>query len=222
MRYYDPNWQLRYNQWIGSQAAYGNNLKPKSSRVSYYDRNSKYMRNLLKNGFYNAYNSLSSRGNSLWKQYGYGLYGNAGLGKYQALKNFHKRSTRNTRSARNKRSYGRNILAHGAPGFYGLGLNALTNIASGGPYGFYPYYGGRGGYGGYGGGYGHGGRRYRGRGYRAPHQGSYRHKRSTNERKKRLLAMEAMAVTGLGHMAISLGLGQCFTIRTLTTQPITW
>jgi len=34
--------------------------------------------------------------------------------------------------------------------------------------------------------------------------------------------VEAMVVTGLGHMAISLGLGQCFTIRTSTTQPITW
>jgi len=49
----------------------------------------------------------------------------------------------------------------------------------------------------------------------------------TRERRD-LLAMEAMevveamVVTGLGHMAISLGLGQCFTIRTSTTQPITW
>merc|ERR1719309_1166927 len=49
----------------------------------------------------------------------------------------------------------------------------------------------------------------------------------TKERRD-LLAMEAMevvgavVVTGSGHMEISLGLGQCFTIETSTSQPITW
>merc|ERR1711872_495514 len=115
MKYYDPGWQLRYQQWLASQAAFGFPFRVRGPTV--YDKNKAEMKELLGKGMYHAYNSLRTKGNSLWKQYGYALYGNSWI--------------------------------HGYPGFYGLGLNALSRLASKGPFGAYPYGGGYGGYGGY-------------------------------------------------------------------------
>merc|ERR1712126_324743 len=142
MRFYDPNWNMRYTSWLAGQAAFGYPFGVKDARINNWNKNSGDMQNLLKKGRYHAYNALRMKGNSLWKQYGYGLYGNAGFGKYKAKKHH-----------LHKRSYG-NSWIHGYGGFYGLGLNAISRLASGGPFGFYPYGGGYGGYGGYGGKYG--------------------------------------------------------------------
>merc|ERR1712121_347560 len=46
-------------------------------------RNHWYLRHLLKKGMYAQYQALRTPGNSLWKQYGFSLYGNAGNGKYK-------------------------------------------------------------------------------------------------------------------------------------------
>merc|ERR1712142_874654 len=151
MKYYDPGWQLRYQQWLASQAAFGFPFRVQGPTV--YDKNKAEMKELLDKGMYHAYNSLRTKGNSLWKQYGYALYGNSGLGKYKSL-NHHigKRSTYgNYGGYGNYIGYGKygNSWIHGYPGFYGLGLNALSRLASKGPFGAYPYGGGYGGYGGY-------------------------------------------------------------------------
>merc|ERR1711915_290355 len=146
MKYYDPGWQLRYKQWLASQAAFGFPFRVRGPTVN--NKNKDEMKELLEKGMYHAYNSLRTKGNSLWKQYGYGLYGNSGLGKYKSL-NHHigKRST--GMYGGNYGGYGNygSSWIHGYPGFYGLGLNALSRLASGGPFGAYPYGGGYGGYG---------------------------------------------------------------------------
>ena len=73
---------------------------------------------LKNNGFYGAYDSLRSKGNGLWKQYGYALYGN-----------------KNGKSYRKKRSLG-----------YGYSTPSSWYGAQPG-YGSYPGYGSKNGYG---------------------------------------------------------------------------
>merc|ERR1711922_48586 len=58
---------------------YGFRMRPMGP---YLNRNHWYLKQLLKNGMYNQYQALRTPSNSLWKQYGFSLYGNAGNGKY--------------------------------------------------------------------------------------------------------------------------------------------
>merc|ERR1711922_15750 len=79
MRYGDPLSGERYKAWLAGQAMYGFRMRPMGP---YLYRNHWYLKQLLKNGMYNQYQALRTPSNSLWKQYGFSLYGNAGNGKY--------------------------------------------------------------------------------------------------------------------------------------------
>merc|ERR1712200_217817 len=79
MRYGDPLSGERYKAWLAGQAMYGFRMRPMGP---YLNRNHWYLKQLLKNGMYNQYQALRTPSNSLWKQYGFSLYGNAGNGKY--------------------------------------------------------------------------------------------------------------------------------------------
>merc|ERR1711970_269059 len=80
MKYTDPLFGERYKAWLAGQAMYGFRMKPTKPVLQ---RNHWYLRHLLKKGMYAQYQALRTPGNSLWKQYGFSLYGNAGNGKYK-------------------------------------------------------------------------------------------------------------------------------------------
>merc|ERR1712121_114917 len=80
MKYTDPLFGERYKAWLAGQAMYGFRMKPTKPVLP---RNHWYLRHLLKKGMYAQYQALRTPGNSLWKQYGFSLYGNAGNGKYK-------------------------------------------------------------------------------------------------------------------------------------------
>merc|ERR1711970_1225334 len=80
MKYSDPLFGERYKAWLAGQAMYGFRMKPTKPVLQ---RNHWYLRHLLKKGMYAQYQALRTPGNSLWKQYGFSLYGNAGNGKYK-------------------------------------------------------------------------------------------------------------------------------------------
>merc|ERR1719354_1026710 len=82
MKYYDPLNGERYKAWLGGQAMYGFNFKPVRPVL---DRYHPYLQYLLRNGMYAQYKALRTPSNSLWKQYGFSLYGNAGNGKFKTL-----------------------------------------------------------------------------------------------------------------------------------------
>lgn len=80
--YKDPNWSKRYNQWVATEAMYGNSFGNAPPKIGEKDKDNDYMKYLLENKMYHAYSALRMPGNTFWKQVGYGLYGNAGKGKY--------------------------------------------------------------------------------------------------------------------------------------------
>merc|ERR1711887_492515 len=79
MRYGDPLSGERYKAWLAGQAMYGFRMRPMGP---YLNRNHGHLQYLLQNGMYNQYQALRTPSNSLWKQYGFSLYGNTGNGKY--------------------------------------------------------------------------------------------------------------------------------------------
>lgn len=185
--YVDPLWNSRYTQWLGSQALYGNYLGNTAPAVGYHDKDKDFMQDLLKKGQYHAYAALRTPGNNFWKQLGYGLYGNAGRGKYTT-----KEHGKGHGAGRYKRSAPYSN-SHNNYGNFAYGISPMTllnNYAKKGPYygglngfpgfgyNYFPYgsYGGYGPYGGFGhfGGHGHfGGSHTGGHG-----KGGYRKKRS--------------------------------------------
>merc|ERR1712002_1350926 len=133
MRYVDPLSGERYKAWLAGQAMYGFRMRPMSP---YLNRNHGYLQTLLQNGMYNQYQALRTPSNSLWKQYGFSLYGNAGNGKY-TVPGQTRRKKRSTYGGYDNSGYGYNSYGNGGYGSGGYGNN----------------YGGSG-YGGYGDNYG--------------------------------------------------------------------
>merc|ERR1712142_23075 len=133
MRYVDPLSGERYKAWLAGQAMYGFRMRPMSP---YLNRNHGYLQTLLQNGMYNQYQALRTPSNSLWKQYGFSLYGNAGNGKY-TVPGQTRRKKRSTYGGYDNSGYGYNSYGNSGYGSGGYGNN----------------YGGSG-YGGYGDNYG--------------------------------------------------------------------
>merc|ERR1739844_521906 len=150
MRYGDPLSGERYKAWLAGQAMYGFRMRPMGP---YLNRNHGYLKYLLQNGMYNQYQALRTPSNSLWKQYGFSLYGNAGNGKY-TVPGQTRRKKRSTYGGYDNSGYG-----HGGYGNSGYG-NHYGGSGYGDNYGSYgsgsDYSGGYGNndYGGYGNNYG--------------------------------------------------------------------
>merc|ERR1711973_974550 len=104
MRYGDPLSGERYKAWLAGQAMYGFRMRPTGP---YLNRNHWYLKQLLKNGMYNQYQALRTPSNSLWKQYGLSLYGNAGNGKY-TVPGQTRRKKRSTYGGYDNSGYGNN------------------------------------------------------------------------------------------------------------------
>merc|ERR1712200_375990 len=142
MRYGDPLSGERYKAWLAGQAMYGFRMRPMGP---YLNRNHWYLKQLLKNGMYNQYQALRTPSNSLWKQYGFSLYGNAGNGKY-TVPGQTRRKKRSTYGGYDNGGYG-----YGSYGNSGFG-NYYGGSGYGDNYGSYGY--GNNDYGGYGNNYG--------------------------------------------------------------------
>merc|ERR1739846_69169 len=112
MRYGDPLSGERYKAWLAGQAMYGFRMRPTGP---YLNRNHGYLKYLLQNGMYNQYQALRTPSNSLWKQYGFSLYGNAGNGKY-TVPGQTRRKKRSTYGGYDNSGYG-----HGGYGNSGYG-----------------------------------------------------------------------------------------------------
>merc|ERR1712002_1238527 len=119
MRYVDPLSGERYKAWLAGQAMYGFRMRPMSP---YLNRNHAYLQKLLQNGMYNQYQALRTPSNSLWKQYGFSLYGNAGNGKY-TVPGQTRRKKRSTYGGYDNSGYGYNSYGNGGYGSGGYGNN---------------------------------------------------------------------------------------------------
>merc|ERR1711887_429660 len=138
MRYGDPLSGERYKAWLAGQAMYGFRMRPMGP---YLNRNHGHLQYLLQNGMYNQYQALRTPSNSLWKQYGFSLYGNAGNGKY-TVPGQTRRKKRSTYGGYDNGGYG-----HGGYGNSGYGSGGYGNHYGGSGYGNNDY-------GGYGNNYG--------------------------------------------------------------------
>merc|ERR1711887_396442 len=118
MRYGDPLSGERYKAWLAGQAMYGFRMRPTGP---YLNRNHRYLQYLLQNGMYNQYQALRTPSNSLWKQYGFSLYGNAGNGKY-TVPGQARRKKRSTYGGYDNGGYG-----HGGYGNSGYGSGYGNN-----------------------------------------------------------------------------------------------
>merc|ERR1739846_27954 len=125
MRYGDPLSGERYKAWLAGQAMYGFRMRPTGP---YLNRNHGYLKYLLQNGMYNQYQALRTPSNSLWKQYGFSLYGNAGNGKY-TVPGQTRRKKRSTYGGYDNSGYG-----HGGYGNSGYG-NSYGDSGYGNNYG---------------------------------------------------------------------------------------
>eukprot|EP00088_Acartia_fossae_P044576 TRINITY_DN473_c0_g1_i1.p1 TRINITY_DN473_c0_g1~~TRINITY_DN473_c0_g1_i1.p1 ORF type:complete len:233 (-),score=11.22 TRINITY_DN473_c0_g1_i1:72-770(-) len=66
----------RYKSFLRAQKKFGKYLGYRPAKYNRYNaRRSKYMQYLLANGYYNAYEKYRTPTNSLWKKYGYSLFG---------------------------------------------------------------------------------------------------------------------------------------------------
>merc|ERR1739844_220353 len=126
MRYGDPLSGERYKAWLAGQAMYGFRMRPTGP---YLNRNHGYLKYLLQNGMYNQYQALRTPSNSLWKQYGFSLYGNAGNGKY-TVPGQTRRKKRSTYGGYDNGGYG-----HGGYGNSGYGSGGYGNHYGGSGYG---------------------------------------------------------------------------------------
>merc|ERR1739844_162929 len=126
MRYGDPLSGERYKAWLAGQAMSGFRMRPTGP---YLNRNHGYLKYLLQNGMYNQYQALRTPSNSLWKQYGFSLYGNAGNGKY-TVPGQTRRKKRSTYGGYDNGGYG-----HGGYGNSGYGSGGYGNHYGGSGYG---------------------------------------------------------------------------------------
>merc|ERR1711887_308161 len=126
MRYGDPLSGERYKAWLAGQAMYGFRMRPMGP---YLNRNHGHLQYLLQNGMYNQYQALRTPSNSLWKQYGFSLYGNAGNGKY-TVPGQTRRKKRSTYGGFDNGGYG-----HGGYGNSGYGSGGYGNHYGGSGYG---------------------------------------------------------------------------------------
>merc|ERR1711887_341936 len=126
MRYGDPLSGERYKAWLAGQAMYGFRMRPMGP---YLNRNHGHLQYLLQNGMYNQYQALRTPSNSLWKQYGFSLYGNAGNGKY-TVPGQTRRKKRSTYGGYDNGGYG-----HGGYGNSGYGSGGYGNHYGGSGYG---------------------------------------------------------------------------------------
>merc|ERR1739844_338092 len=119
MRYGDPLSGERYKAWLAGQAMSGFRMRPTGP---YLNRNHGYLKYLLQNGMYNQYQALRTPSNSLWKQYGFSLYGNAGNGKY-TVPGQTRRKKRSTYGGYDNGGYGHGGYGNSGYGRSGYGDN---------------------------------------------------------------------------------------------------
>merc|ERR1711970_189794 len=117
---------------MAGQAMYGFRMRPMGP---YLNRNHGHLRYLLQNGMYNQYQALRTPSNSLWKQYGFSLYGNAGNGKY-TVPGQTRRKKRSTYGGYDNSGYGYNSYGNSGYGSGGYG-NHYGGSGYGDNYGSY-------------------------------------------------------------------------------------
>merc|ERR1711970_67982 len=128
MKYTDPLFGERYKAWLAGQAMYGFRMKPTKPVLQ---RNHWYLRHLLKKGMYAQYQALRTPGNSLWKQYGFSLYGNAGNGKYKVPGQKY-RKKRSAYSSYGNSGYGSGYGSYNDNGYGSSGYGSYGSNSYGG------------------------------------------------------------------------------------------